>query len=959
MRKIFFFFLAFIFLSSVHAQQKYWQQQVNYTIDVSLNDKEHTLTGFVNIEYINNSPDSLHFIWFHIWPNAYKNDRTAFSNQQLKNGNTDFYFSDKENKGYINRLTFRVNNITADIEDHPLHIDIIKLILPTTLAPGAKTFISTSFHVKLPAIFSRSGHDKNNYQLTQWYPKPAVYDRKGWHPMPYLDQGEFYSEFGNYNVQISLPQNYVVAATGELQNKDEFEWMINRKPTSIAEAKKTSIKPNASVAKNQLPKTPTVLTSSKTKTLQYMQNNVHDFAWFASKDFLVSHDTLKLNSGKIIDAFSFYSSSKKELWKNSIQIIKDAVKTRNEWIGEYPYNTVSAVQGWDKISGGMEYPTITVLGEMLDQSILDLILEHEVGHNWFYGILASNERLHPWMDEGLNTFYDNKYLHWQNTKKPKVERAVQSINRQNFENLLLKTKAVSKLDQPIELNAEAFNRTNYGLVVYHKTYKWMEFLEEKMGNTSFANGIKKYYRDWQFKHPYPEDFKSSLQSSTELNLDSIFSLLTKRGVIDPTFVRKWKIASLLSIKKLKEYINYPTKNLLWLNPVMGFNSYDKLMAGLFISNYKLPPSAFQFFVIPMFATGTKKLVGTGKINYTHFSNSAIRKLDVFLNASTFSDYVFTESKNEKTVLTFQKIVPGFRLTFKEKDLTNSIHKHIQFKSFFITEQNLRFNKDTVITGIDTSITNRVNTFGSQRNLQQLDFVIENNRALYPYSANLRIEQSTDFARVAFTGNYFFNYVRGGGMKLRLFAGKFIYMGSKTVRKQLNTDRFHLNMTGADGYEDYTYSDYFIGRNHFDQLASQQIMERDGGFKVRTNLYSNKIGKTDDWLMAINLSSTIPDKINPLQMLPFNIPLKLFLDIGTQSDDWKKNSSSDRFLFDAGLQFPLFNESVNIYVPLLYSNAFKDYIQNTLERKNRFMKTISFSIDISNFNLRKIIPELIY
>ncbi len=959
MNKIFFLLFAVCTLQVANCQINYWQQQVNYTIDVSLNDKEHELDGFANIEYINNSPDSLHFIWFHIWPNAYKNDRTAFSNQQLKNRNTDFYFSEKEDRGYINRLIFQVNNITAEIEDHPLHIDIIKLILPTTLAPGAKTFITTSFHIKLPAIFSRSGHDENNYQVTQWYPKPAVYDHKGWHPMPYLDQGEFYSEFGNYNVQITLPQNYIVAATGELQNKEEIEWIKNKKPASPSEDKKTTLKTNASVTKTKVPKTPTVLSSSKTKTLQYMQNNVHDFAWFASKDFIVSHDTLKLNSGKIIDAFSFYSSSKKELWKNSISIMKDAIKTRNEWIGEYPYNIVSAVQGWDKISGGMEYPTITVLGEMLDESMLDFTLEHEVGHNWFYGILANNERKHPWMDEGQNTYYDNRYLQWKNKKNINKAGKMQEANRQNLENLIFKTKAVAKLDQPIELNSEAFNSENYGLVAYHKTGKWMELLEEKMGRPSFDNGMKKYYQHWQFKHPYPEDFKFAMQSSTEINLDSVFLLLTKNGVLNPVSESTWKIVSLFSIKKLKEYINNPTKNLLWINPVIGFNSYDKLMVGLFISNYKLPPSPLQFFVTPLFATGTKKIVGTGKINYNHFSGGAIRKLDVFLNASTFSDYVYTGLKNEKINLTFQKIVPGFRLTFKEKDLTNSIHKHIQFKSYFIAEQNLRFNRDTVISGIDTSIINHVNTFGSQRNLQQLDFVFENNRALYPYSGNLRIEQSTDFTRVAFTGKYFFNYVKGGGLNLRFFAGKFFYLGSKTQHKQFNTERFHLNMTGADGYEDYTYSDYFIGRNHFDQLASQQIMERDGGFKVRTNLLSNKIGKTDDWLMAVNLSSTIPDKINPLRILPFDIPLKLFLDIGTQSDGWKKNNSSDRFLFDAGLQFPLFNETVNIYLPIFYSNVYKDYIQNTQDSKNRFKKTISFSIDISNFNLRKIIPELTY
>jgi hypothetical protein len=162
----------------------------------------------------------------------------------------------------------------------------------------------------------------------------------------------------------------------------------------------------------------------------------------------------------------------------------------------------------------------------------------------------------------------------------------------------------------------------------------------------------------------------------------------------------------------------------------------------------------------------------------------------------------------------------------------------------------------------------------------------------------------------------------------------------------------LNLTGANGYEDYTYSDYFFGRNKFEGLESRQIMNRDGGFKVRTDLLASKVGKTDNWLASVNFSTTIPSSINPLSMLPVKIPLKLFFDIGTFAEAWEKEAETDRFLFDAGLQIPLFKETINIYVPLIYSSVFKDYIQSTIDKKGRLFKTISFTIDISNFNLRK-------
>ena len=154
----------------------------------------------------------------------------------LINDRTDFYFSGKEKRGYINRLDFKINGVTAKTEDHPQHIDIVKLMLPKPLAPGEQILIATPFHVKLPYLYSRSGHVGQSYQVAQWYPKPAVYDQKGWHPIPYLDQGEFYSEFGKFDVRITVPKKHVVAATGELQDEEErngyweekLHWFPNR-----------------------------------------------------------------------------------------------------------------------------------------------------------------------------------------------------------------------------------------------------------------------------------------------------------------------------------------------------------------------------------------------------------------------------------------------------------------------------------------------------------------------------------------------------------------------------------------------------------------------------------------------------------------------------------------------------------------------------------------------------------
>ncbi|RZM09279.1 MAG: M1 family peptidase, partial [Pedobacter sp.] len=386
----------------------YWQQKVDYRIEVTLDDKAKALDGFESIQYKNNSPDTLSFIWFHLWPNAYKNDRTAFSNQLLENRNSKFYFSGADKKGYINRLSFKVNNELANTEDHPEHIDIIKLLLPSPLAPGKSVQITTPFHVKLPYNFSRSGYNGETFQVTQWYPKPAVYDQTGWHPMPYLDQGEFYSEFGDFDVTVTLPANYVVAATGILQEQHEIDWLKTR----------TSFKwiPTKTKEKNKYGQVKTTIqeyppSSGSNKTISFKQKNVHDFAWFADKRFIVQQDTCLLTSGKSVKVASYYIDAQKEDWEQTVGYAKAALRFYSDHIGDYPYEEAKVVLGPDASYGGMEYPGITIIEPGLKGNSLDNVIAHELGHNWFYGALASNERDYPWMDEGLNSYYDQLYSH--------------------------------------------------------------------------------------------------------------------------------------------------------------------------------------------------------------------------------------------------------------------------------------------------------------------------------------------------------------------------------------------------------------------------------------------------------------------------------------------------------------------------------------------------------------------
>ena len=944
MRKfIVFIILLYCQLPTVNCQTtSYWQQQVNYKIDVTLHDADNMLDGFVKMDYHNNSPDTLHFIWIHLWPNAFKNDKTAFTDQDLENGSTDFYFSNADKRGYINRLDFKVNGEVAKTTDHPQHQDIIKLILPKPIAPNSTAKIETPFHVKLPYNFSRGGHIDQAYHITQWYPKPAVYDRKGWHLMPYLDQGEFYAEFGYYEVQITLPDNYVVAATGDLQNESEKQWLKNRKPFTRDPKTKKPAGQKKNVILSQAP------SSVKTKTLQYKQDNVHDFAWFADKTYSIKTDTLKLPSGKIITTNVFYYSEHSEVWKNSIAMIKRAILTKSQWLGEYPYNVVSVVDGGN--GGGMEYPTITLLEDGGSEKMLDFVINHEVGHNWFQAILGTNERTHPWMDEGMNTYYDNRYSLQQygNTNLEIIETKSAFIKNRlpdDIQHTLLQTVIDVKKDQPIETTSEKFNAFNYNMIAYVKTGDWMKLLEDDLGKNVFDNCMQEYYKRWQFKHPYPEDFKKVVEEVSGKNVDVVFALLNKKGDLKkPTAKKDIRFAAFFSMKATDKH------NYIFASPAIGYNFYDKFMIGALVHNYTLPLNKFQFLIAPLYATKSKQLNGIGRLGYTFYPGDNGQKFEVAVAGASFSGDNYTDSTNTTHAQRFSKIVPSLKYVFANKNPRSSITKFIQWKTFLINETGLLFTRDT-INQVD------VITYPAEsRYVNQLRFVIENNRVLYPYKGALQIEQGEGFARLAFTGNYYFNYAKGGGMDLRLFAGKFFYLGDKTFIKQFETDRYHLNMTGAKGYEDYTYSNYFIGRNEFEGFSNQQIMIRDGGFKVRTDYLSNKIGKTDDWLAAANFTSTIPNVINPLAVLPFKLPLRVFVDIGTYAEAWKKNAATGRFIYDAGLQLSLFKNVVNIYVPLLYSREYKDYFKSTITEK-RFRRNISFSIDLQNISLKKLVPQI--
>lgn len=567
-------FLAQAQKESAAPATAYFQQHVDHRIAVVLDDRAHVLHGEISTSYTNNSLESLDFLWIHIWPNAYANGETALARQQFRSGDMFMFWAMQRDLGGIDSLDFMIDGVTAQWDYHPEFMDIVKLTLNAPLLPGGSLEYSTPFRVKLPSgQISRLGHVGESYQVTQWYPKPAVYDRDGWHEMPYLNQGEFYSEFGSFDVSITLPSNYVVGATGDLmpQEADNAAELVFM--DSLAAATARSIDLAAFNGEVVIPGTgmeddlegdlnDSPPSAKTTKTLRFRQDRVHDFAWFADKRWQVLKGSVELPwSGRKVTTWAMFTEAEANLWSHALEYIGDATLAYSKWNGDYPYNHVTAVDGTISAGGGMEYPNVTVIGTSGTALALESVIVHEVGHNWFYGILGSNERTNAWMDEGINSFNETRYFvekygeelglaGRRSETTPLLEKLeLNEFSYASRNQLAYLLSARMLVDQPMQCHSDAYSQFNYGAIVYNKTAAAFDYLQGALGTDVFDLGMQRYFEKWKFRHPGPYDLRAVLESEAGKDLSWFFDdLIGTTGHIDYSIERVRQTGDLLEVK---------------------------------------------------------------------------------------------------------------------------------------------------------------------------------------------------------------------------------------------------------------------------------------------------------------------------------------------------------------------------------------------------------------------------
>jgi hypothetical protein len=493
--------LLIIGWQATQAQSDRWQQRVKYVMDVSMDVPSNRFSGKQKLQYTNNSPDTLYKVFYHLYWNAFQSNsmmdvRSRELGQTIlyreKNGNGkrdwDARVTDRISKLQPDEIGYqKILSLKRDGVEQPFNVigTILEVPLEKPILPHSTTSFDMDFEAQVPVQIRRSGRNNSegvDYSMAQWYPKMCEYDYEGWHPTPYVAR-EFYGVWGDYDVKITIDKKFVVAATGYLQNPNQIGHGYEMTGSRVLRPKGDKM------------------------TWHFVAPNVHDFVWAADPDY--KHITQQVD-GFTAHFFYIENDITKNTWPEFAKMIPEAYKYIKAHYGAYPYKSYSFIQGGD---GGMEYPMATlIMGNGKLEGLYGLGM-HEWMHSWYQGMLATNESLYPWMDEGFTTFAENNVVFHtlDSLKNPSPQTSAY-----NGYFALVK----SGFEEPMSTHADHFN-TNFGysLTAYSKGAVFLEQLGYIIGAANRDNGLLRYYREWRFKHPNPNDFIREMEKESGLQLD--------------------------------------------------------------------------------------------------------------------------------------------------------------------------------------------------------------------------------------------------------------------------------------------------------------------------------------------------------------------------------------------------------------------------------------------------------
>jgi hypothetical protein len=518
----------------------YWQNRSSYKITADLNDAENSVTAQEVITYKNNSPDALPYLWLQLDQNMFREDSRGSATDPVGGAR----LAPRQFTKGFELKSVRINEHGRRSDAKYTVTDTrMQIVLPEALRPkGDDIEIEVQYSFEVPPYGSdRMGRtDTKNgtiYEIAQWYPRMAVYDDvKGWNNLPYLGQGEFYLDYGDFDFTVTAPEDHIVVASGELENAKEVLSTQERKLLEEAGKSDKTIVISGADRVKPIDQRPAHLGR---KTWHFKMSNSRDVAWASSRAFIWDAARIILPSGKKCLAMSAYpvESAGDSTWGRSTEYVKGTIEYNSKQWFEYPYPVSVNVAG---MVGGMEYPGIVFCSWRSRRGGLWGVTTHEVGHTWFPMIVGSNEREHPWMDEGFNSFI-NIYS-TRNFNKGEYESRRDSARR--FVPGMMRSGAFPSLTY-----ADAMPRNDLGNLAYFKPSVGLVMLREYvLGPERFDFAFREYISRWAFKHPQPKDFFRSMNDASGEDLNWFWK---------SWFVETWKLDQ--AVKEVK-YVGNDASN---------------------------------------------------------------------------------------------------------------------------------------------------------------------------------------------------------------------------------------------------------------------------------------------------------------------------------------------------------------------------------------------------------------
>ena len=452
--------------------QNYWQQSVDYKMNVEMNVEDYTYTGEQQLTYTNNSPETLHKVFYHLYFNAFQpGSEMAARVNNGKDKNTRFNVN-IDSINYNQQGYLKVYDLKQDGKSiqSVLSGTILEVTLIEPIKPGNSTIFSLNFEGKVPDLIRRSGKNSSEgvaLSMAQWYPKMAEYDYEGWNAEPYLGR-EFHGVWGNFDVRITLNKKFTVAASGYLQNPEEVGHGYSK---GKGKAKKKKL------------------------SWHFYAPNVHDFTWSADPNYI--HDTFLGPNGVELHFFYIDNPKYNSTWKKLQPKTAELMEFFNKRLGEYPYKQYTVAQGGD---GGMEYAMMTLItGNRSYESLLG-VTAHELAHSWFQHVLATNEMKYEWMDEGFTTYISTLAVEEVLDKKTLFPFS------SSYDNYFYLVSSGKEEPQQTNANRYLYNMA-YEISAYSKGAIFLAQLGYIIGESKLNKTLKSYFEEFKFKHPTPNDFR--------------------------------------------------------------------------------------------------------------------------------------------------------------------------------------------------------------------------------------------------------------------------------------------------------------------------------------------------------------------------------------------------------------------------------------------------------------------